>query len=176
MSQARHILYNINRVSAYGPIKWELNSLMDLNKIGLKLFQDLDRTADTEQLYCFYHSLRAKKVRTLILWDCKITYNESRLLQIPKLFWLNIFELKISETAVIPILFKLVNLFIALYESVLLSCFHTTQEVSSWSTIVCIPVSPVAIYPVFEDFKDLKDWEKPCYTPKRHYPETHLKI
>ena len=23
---------------------------------------------------------------------------------------------------------------------------HTTQEVSSWSIIVCIPVSPVAIY------------------------------
>ena len=40
-----------------------------------------------------------------------------------------------------------------------LSCFHTTQEVSSWSTIVCIPVSPVAIYPVFKDLKDLEDRE-----------------
>ena len=120
-------------------------------KISKKNFSRiLDRPVDTEQLQSFHHSLLAKRVQTLILWDCKITYNESRLLQIPKLFWLKIFELKISETAVIPVLFKLLNLFIALYESVLLSCFHTTQEVSSWSTIVCIPVSPVAIYPVFK--------------------------
>ena len=28
------------------------------------------------------------------------------------------------------------------------SYFHTTQEVSSWSIIVCTPVLPLAIYPV----------------------------
>ena len=36
---------------------------------------------------------------------------------------------------------------------------HTTQEVSSWSIIVCIPVSPVAIYPVFKSAKQNKSLE-----------------
>ena len=48
------------------------------------------------------------------------------------------------------LLINLIPLVSTLITRYIVSYFHTTQEVSSWSTIVCIPVSPVAIYPVFK--------------------------